>query len=170
MTRYAIGLALVLIGLSRCAARADDAVLLARVCLSEADASRSNDCAAIAEVTRRRASMTGRTVGQQLRAYSGEATGTRPTVRPRLVWISRLDRGATRPQGYPERLRWEPYRAVWLRLLAEAEALLAHPRSVCREPPDHWGMRTGHEYWSRVRIGWRPIDCGPTRNAFWRVR
>lgn len=169
-TAIACGLWLVCLGLSRCTAQADDGLLLARVCMSEADLHPGNDCAAIAEVTRYRAALTGRTIREQLRAYSPQATGARPTQRARQRWISRLSPDATRPAHFPAHLRWEPYRSGWLRRLEEARELLRRPRRVCATPPAHWGMRTGREYWGRLHIGWREVACGATRNAFWVVR
>jgi hypothetical protein len=41
--------------------------------------------------------------------------------------------------------------------------------SPCVGRVDHWGMRSGIDWERARRAGWEEVDCGDTRNAFWRV-
>lgn len=149
---------------------------LARVCWSERDARvDTNDCAAIAQVTRTRAALTKRTLLEQLRAYSPEATAAQDTERERQRWVSQLRLDAEQPDEWSvmnarregrglRPLPWRSIRARWIATIEEARALLNTERRVCTEPPSHWGgtMDAAPRHWVR-------IDCGRTVNRFYRV-
>ncbi len=160
----------------------DTTFALARVCMSEADIHRSNDCAAIAEVTRVRAELTGRTLIQQLRAYSPQATGITAPRSLRQGWVSTLRTDLEEPTGWTpmnvdrlERdllpLRWTSYRSRWGEIIDEARSLLQAPRRVCRESPMHWGGDCNRPRGAcdRAPSSWRRVDCCPTVNIFYRV-
>ena len=34
---------------------------------------------------------------------------------------------------------------------------------------EHWGAATGDDYARAVGAGWTRVECGTTRNAFWRL-
>lgn len=164
----------------------DETVLaLARVCFSEADMHRGDDCAAIAEVTRKRAARSNRSLLEQLRAYSPEATGQITPRSMRQRWISGLRLDGAEPPAWAEmnearrargllRLPWTRYGFRWRELLQEARRLLLHPRRVCSEPPDHWGGDCNpdanpHGVCDVVPPTWRRVDCGRTVNAFYTI-
>jgi hypothetical protein len=45
------------------------------------------------------------------------------------------------------------------------EALSGRVADPCGGEADHWGARS----LDRRALGWTRLDCGPTRNVFWRV-
>lgn len=146
------------------------------MCVSEANWERSDDCAAIWQVTRRRAALTGRTWREQLVAYSPRAAGGGRPRSPRGRWVQSLRADLGEPVGwaalYPS-LPWTAYRDRWADRLAEASTLVSageSARAPCEPAPDHWGRRHGHEGRAPLYRGWIPVECGRrTVNAFWRV-
>lgn len=155
--------------LDSCAARADEEpahVTLARTCVSEASwtAIESGDCAAIATIARR----VGRgDVALGLRRYARSAHNQ--NRRDSRRWVAFLGNSPEKPEGWPERLSWEHHVPAWEHVLDGSQRILngeIHHR--CTEEPWHWGGAADH--WRAVRNRWRRIDCGPTRNEFWRLR
>jgi hypothetical protein len=73
------------------------------------------------------------------------------------------------------RLPWTRYGRRWAALVREARGLLANPRRVCDQPPEHWGGdcnsdHNPHGVCDVVPPTWRRVNCGRTVNAFYRVR
>lgn len=100
----------------------------------------------------------------------------------RQQWIAELQLDGRRPPSWPRprqrRFHNHPAWRTWgcPRWLATVDAvhrvLEAHPRRIergpCEETPDHWGGAAGIDD-HPLRLGWRRIDCGITRNRFWAV-
>lgn len=158
----ALGIVLSLALLDRCEyvhAEDDTARTLAAMCVGEAGW-HLDECTAIAEVVRARGG--GVIRGEVMRAYS--AALKRPEGRP---WLLGLDGGAE-PPGWPGRLRWARWEPHWKRMLGHARRLVAgEVPSVCAETPLHWGGPM--DSWRAHRAGWTEVDCGATRNRFWRL-
>lgn len=159
---------------------------LQRVCFSEEDTNPGNGCAAIWETTLSRASKTGRTPLEQLRAYSPEATATVRARSLRQGWIQGLTLKCDEPAGWAafnaDRVERElhplPWETAWRphceRRAAEALALVLEPRQVCERRPDHFGGDCNvdanpHGVCDAVPSHWIRIDCGPAASAFYVV-
>lgn len=100
----------------------------------------------------------------------------------RQRWIAELQLDGARPPSWPApRQRrfhgYPPWRSYgcprWLATVdAVRRVLAAHPRRItagtgpCEQRPDHWGGEVGVDD-RAVRLGWRLVDCGSTRNRFW---
>lgn len=163
--------------------RIDDQLALARVCASEIGFSGAFDeCAAIHDVLTRRASRWDTTVAWAARAYSNRVFDRER--RDRRAWIAHLRPDGRRPDGWPEMTTvrrggasrvvrhapWGAYRDRWLELYEAAGRIVrGEIRSPCRGAVDHWGMRHGVDMERARRAGWTEVECGGTRNAFWRV-
>jgi hypothetical protein len=144
---------------------------VARICVGEAgwDVA-SGDCAAIAALLVRRAERLGLRPRAMARAYSRSYFGD-PRRLLRRPWIAsltlaRAEPGSTAPRGWPSRLPWGRYRRRWAAVVAHArEALRGRVADPCGGEADHWGAPS----LDRRALGWQRLDCGPTRNVFWRV-
>ncbi|MFW6086401.1 MAG: hypothetical protein ACODAG_04290 [Myxococcota bacterium] len=147
--------------------RPPDQLALAKVCASEASIqTETDDCAAIAQVLRRRAR--GSSLGAMARAYSSRVFDRSRGDGRR--WIAHLGPTGVQPEGWPERLPWaSTWRARWMALYRHAGAILrGEVPSPCERPPDHWGGDM--DDWRARKAGWFPVDCGQTLNHFWAVR
>ena len=144
---------------------------LAVICVGEAGWEPTPDCAAIAEVLTTRADRQGLTFEQMARRYS---TG-HFRLDGQRDWLAGLRPDGRRPRDWPKGLSWRLYRPQWLRMLDHARQVLAAPWArpgaavgpSCA--PDHWGNR-GSDKRRAILAGWRPIDCGVSRNLFWSSR
>lgn len=128
-------------------------------------------------VARRR----GRTLHEELRAYSRRATGQVPPRSPRGAWVSGLQWDlSSEPIGWPPHIPWDRYldRAIQIREAMESyvdRALDGWPERPCTEDPDHWGGIDCADDGSvrgacdRVPRSWRLIECGPVVNGFYAV-
>lgn len=148
--------------------RDGDALLLARICVSEASwaCMETGDGAAIYHVLRYRAARRGQPWRVAARAYSPRATGTIAPRTPRGAWVAQLREDGRQPDAWPSRVSWSAYRERWLSVLAEARRVVAEGvASPCAEQPEHWGGRVDRE--RARRLGMRRIECGPTRNDFY---
>lgn len=163
---------------------------LARICASEVgmngDIDRTlSECAAIYAVLTGRAERTGMSFMTMARAYSSSVFDT--TRRDQRMYIPHLRPDGREPHGWPTQISvrrrdgtvritdhapWSAYRERWLALYEGAGRIVrGEVTSACSEAPDHWGMSHA---WSvdmqrAERAGWTRMDCGDTRNAFWRV-
>jgi hypothetical protein len=161
-----------------------DVLMVSRVCYSEAGPTSTThqDCPALVEVLRASARRWDTTIAKAARRHSPRATGARPELirRMRQRWVSTLVLDGTEPTGWPQLLQhraahglgavsWHAVRPGWLARVAEVRDLLATPRAVCASTPRHWGMRHGIDLARARQAQWVEIDCGATRNAFWRV-
>jgi hypothetical protein len=162
----AIGVALVLIGLSG-AARANDreTLALARICASESGIqTRTPDCAAILSVLRNRAERMRVTLYQAMQAYCPKSF--RKTRTDHRRWIAHLSLDGRRPEGWPSRVVWD--RDAWLELLGHAEQLLGDDSHY--PTASHWGMKTGSDLKRARRAGWTRVRLDGALNAFWEAR
>lgn len=148
--------------------RDGDALVLARLCVSEAGLGcwETGDGAAIYSVLRARAARRGHTWRTAARSYSPHVTGRLAPRTPRGAWVAQLREDGEQPAGWPARAPWSAYRERWLGVLAEARRVVAEGvASPCAEQPEHWGGRVDRE--RARRLGMRRVDCGPTRNDFY---
>lgn len=136
-------------------------VALARVCVKEAGFRSVDDCAGIVAVLER----VGRgDVVRGAAVYSPSIfDASRLRSRP---WIADLHADGRRPRLWGRAGPWERYRADWLAQVAHARELLA--RSAARCEAHHWGDQYGDRARAE-RAGWEELDCGDTKNSFWRV-
>jgi hypothetical protein len=138
---------------------------LAQICASEASVqTESDDCAAIAEVLRRRShtlSFTKVALRYSTRVFHrGRQDGRR--------WLAHLSPSGAQPEGWPEALPWSKWRGRWLELYEHAGRILrGDVQSPCSTPPDHWGGPM--DDWRAIKAGWNRVDCGRTVNNFWSV-
>lgn len=187
MTRLAPLLALLLAWAS--SARADlatDALLLARICVSEAgwDCFESGDGYAIHEVLLRGAERHAMRYETFARSYSPRATGMAPSrLRP---WVAGLRADGGEPYSWPRvttrpipgglvRVEphppWVSYRARWLAVLERAREVV----SWRLDDVDEWGLCDGpvHDWGGTMdraratRLGLLDVDCGGTSNDFY---
>jgi len=144
-----------------------DAVLLARLCVSEAGlrAYAGDDCAAIHAVLAFRAALPAHrsvSYAEVLHRYSRRATVDREgRSRP---WIAELEPSGAEPATWTPLASWPRCRRWWRLTLAHSRDVLAG-RVTARCEPHSW-----------ARAGVRPADpsasvtdCGVTRNVFWRI-
>lgn len=143
---------------------------VARICVGEAGFDVApGDCAAIAALLVRRAERLGLRPRALARRYSRSYFGD--PRRLRRPWIAgltlaRAEPGSAAPRGWPSRLAWGRYRERWAAVVAHArEALSGRVEDPCGGAADHWGAPS----LDRRALGWTRLDCGPTRNVFWRV-
>lgn len=142
---------------------------LARVCVAEAGWETSTgDCAAIVHLLVRRAERRELSTRRMAALYSSRHFDRERTDARR--WIVGLDARAERPAGWPARLPWPRYREDWLAALEHVRAALrGDVADPCRGEADHWGAPYGGDLERATAAGWVRLDCGETRNAFWRV-
>ena len=109
------------------------------------------DWDAILDVLERRARRAHVSVGRMARAYCAVHRAATPTTRQARI----------RALPAPDSTR---------RLLDSYQrALVAARRGGPRRcDADHWGDR-GHDTARALRLGWQPVDCGATANAFFRL-
>ena len=109
------------------------------------------DWSAILDVLERRARRAHVSVGRMARAYCAVHRATTPTTRQARI----------RALPSPDSTR---------RLLDSYQRALVAARrggpGTCTA--DHWGDR-GHDTARALRLGWQPVDCGQTANAFFRL-
>ena len=109
------------------------------------------DWSAILDVLERRARRAHVSVGRMARAYCAVHRATTPTTRQARI----------RALPSPDSTR---------RLLDSYQRALVAARrggpGTCTA--DHWGDR-GHDTARALRLGWQPVDCGATANAFFRL-
>lgn len=109
------------------------------------------DWPAILDVLERRARRAHVSVGRMARAYCAVHRATTPTTRQARI----------RALPSPDSTR---------RLLDSYQrALVAARRGGPGQcDADHWGDR-GHDTARALRLGWQPVDCGATANAFFKL-
>lgn len=144
-----------------------DRLHLARICVSEAGWDPGSECAAIHEVLVDRARVIGISYRAAACAYS-----TRTCTRSRQDarrWIAHLTLDGRRPEGWPRGTSWTRHRALWRGVLElAADVIRGRVESPCPSPIHHWGDRHGDRL-RALRYGWEQVECGRTRNLFWRV-
>lgn len=166
-----LAIGLVLPSIAHCQ-RADHGLDLARAVVHEAGFDATPD-----EVAAMHAVAVARCAGsmrcQMPRFFAGRTT---------RAWAQWLRRDATRPWGWPEfvtrqgrrdpsRVRlvahapWSHYRDRWLALLEVADRVVAGELAASCSP-EAWGGAVDRARARRLRLV--EIDCGETRNAFYR--
>ena len=150
----------------------DDAVLLARVVVSESgwDGWATGDGYAIHEAQLAQARADGVSWRSAAVAMSPRATGRRPTS-GRLAWVAGLDERGREPAAWPPlpHSPWPQYRSRWLAVLERAREVVTWPMSV----HDEWGMCDERPWtWAAPHHPPSPglvaVDCGGTRNRYYR--
>ena len=115
-----------------------------------AENSGGQDWGAILDVLALRARRSGWSLAEMARRYCAVHRAATPTRRQAFI--------RTLPSAdAPRRLRWSFERAL--------DAVRRGAPGTCTA--EHWGDR-GHDFARATRLGWTPVDCGPTINAFWR--
>lgn len=163
--------------------RVDSQLALARVCASEIGLSGEPlECAAIHDVLTRRAERSRASMLWMARQYSNRVFDQQR--RDARAWVAHLRPDGRRPDGWPtvvtvrrrgevrtvRHAPWGAYRDRWLALYEAAGQIVeGEIQSQCQEPVDHWGARYGIDWERAQRAGWQEVDCGETRNAFWRL-
>lgn len=139
---------------------------LARICAGEAGIqTETADCAAIHAVLTSRSERMGVGYRTAARWYAGRHLDRSRSDRRR--WVAWLRPDTARPMGWPSRLSWSAHRGRWRDLLTLARQIVAGTHKAdCA--PHHWGDRHGDLERAR-KAGWDRLDCGQTRNLFWRV-
>jgi hypothetical protein len=152
--------------------RDTDAVLLARVCVSEAGWScwESGDGYALHYAQLTVAERDGISWRSAARALSPRATGTRPTTDARIAWVAGLRADALAPLSWPAAPHspWAQYRARWLAVLERAREVVTWGLDVhdewspCDDRPITWAAP-----WHTPSPGLRALDCGDTANLYY---
>ena len=147
------------------AACESDALLLARICVSEAGwrTHESGDCGAIAYAITATSTERAISFRAAARAHSPRATGARETSDTRLSWVAGLRRDGGEPAAWPAppHAPWAAYRERWLEVLDRARELVTwsledhEADSMCEVAPVTWAAR-----WHTPSPGLRAIDCG----------
>lgn len=167
----------------------DDALVLARICVSESGFPRwdatadegvgawqfSDDCRSIAEVIRWGAERRGLSFSVYARAYARGVFNEQST-RSR-AYVGDLEPDGSTPRRWPggNHPHWSRYRQSWLAMYQHAQWLVTEglPTS-CSETPTDWGGRVDRARAEALQM--HEISCGQTHNFFyvrhsvWRVR
>ena len=169
-------------------AQNENALLLARICVSEAgwDCFDTKDGMAIHEVLLRGAARHRISYAAFARAYSKAAGRGGDNVRERIRWIREMNERGEQPASWPAQryvrngdavrvlpgLPWAQYRGAWLSVLERAREVvqryaLDNLRSwgVCESPVHDWGGLMDHN--RAVRIGLIQVSCNGTSNNFY---
>lgn len=153
---------------TECTAAADRVtpqLALGATCAGETAWTNHDECTAIGLVLARR-SRSGEITPWIARAYSAAYRSAR------RAWVVELNADGRRPRSFPRHLDWDgKWGPEWRELYEHAGRIVrGEVASPCSETPDHFGARYGVDFERAVRARWSRVDCGPTRNAFWRTR
>lgn len=168
----------------------DPALLLARICVSEAgwDCFDTKDGLAIHEVLLRGAARHNISYSAFARSYSKAAGRGGDNVRERIRWIREMNERGDQPASWPAQryvnvggavrvhpgLPWSQYRGSWLAVLERAREVVRRYAldnlqvwGVCPSPVHDWGGDMDHE--RATRIGLIRVTCGEgaTSNHFY---
>jgi hypothetical protein len=147
-----------------------DQISLARVVASEGGLQATDDeVAAIGTVLRSRCSRCSlTTVARQYSRRVFDASRRDPRA-----WLAFLRADGRQPEHWPSGVSWATARERWMRIYEAAGRFVRGELEHRCEggTVDHWGSpRAGSIDMRRARrAGWTRVDCGDTRNAFWRV-
>lgn len=160
--------------------RIGDQLALARIGASECGLTCTDDeLAAIALALHTRAARMGMRFEAFARVYSAEVFNT--ARRDQRAWIAHLRADGREPAHWPAfvtrrgtvwlHLPWRAARSRWLSLYERAGRVVRGEVAARCDGIEHWGMSdpASADYQRAIRAGWERIDCGDTRNAFWRV-
>ena len=147
------------------APQTQDAIDLARVCVSESGFRDTADCDAIGHLLVRRARRLNISFFQMIRRYSTRAFNQNRMDRRR--WIAYLDGTDNEPVGWPSGPSWQRYRGKWVDRIRQAHRVLSGQTPDPCPGSDHWGGAMDDH---RVPDTWRRAQCeGETLNRFWIV-
>lgn len=151
-----------------CAQNARDVLQLSRIAVSESGFDSEDDHRAILEVLRDVARrMGGVPVSMAAERYSSRVTGAMPPLNLRQAWIAELDLEGSEPSFWPPNgPPWAAYRAKWLAVVSRSRRLLVE-RGGPGCGAHHWGDAKDAERARRYR--WIEVNCGETKNYFFRV-
>jgi hypothetical protein len=145
------------------------AVMLARVCVSEAGWTSHEECTVITHALVYQAQMRDRPVRSQICAYAPNSCNPRRED-PRR-WIAHLHpERRSPPPGWPSGVSWAERRAMFAALVVTAaRAYRGEIPSACPGAL-HWGSRYCRPCRDRMaQYGYMRAGCG-LRNAWWRRR
>lgn len=116
----------------------DVALWLARSCVGEAnwDSAKTGECAAILHIYARRARKLDWTILRVVKRYSAAVKRRKSHPRP---WVLNLNREATEPRGWPQRLIWKRSQLQWLDILDLADNFLLGLVPDPLPQADHYG-------------------------------
>lgn len=166
----------------------EDALLLARICVSEAgwDCFDTKDGYAIHEVLLRGAARHNISYAAYARSYSKAAGRGGDNVRPRTQWIREMNERGDQPPSWPTHryvnsggavrvhpgLPWSQYRGSWLAVLERAKEVVQRFAldnlgvwGVCASAVHDWGGSMDRH--RAERIGLVAVECGETSNDFY---
>jgi len=188
---YALVVAIVLstlAGLDRCGGpapalsqeRVSDQLALARVGASECGLASCtpDELAAIAAVLRARCPECR--LATIARQYSARVFDR--ARRDGRAWVAHLEPDGREPSFWPREVLvrgelrshapWGAYRQRWLDLY-ELAGRVVEGEVAAQCEADHWGCPEGtfgcEDHERALRAGWQLVDCGETRNEFWRI-
>ena len=145
--------------------RVSDQLALARVACSEAGLLATEDeIAALGAVLRSRCDRCS--IATVARQYSSRVFDR--DRRDSRAWVAFLEPSGREPAHWPSVARWSAYRDRWLWIYETAGRVVrGEIDHRCDAPVHHWGgdMDTHRA----ERAGWERVDCGDTRNTYWRV-
>ena len=100
-----------------------------------------------------------------VRTYCTGLGNYRRSLTPRQQWLRSLNFAAEAPQGWPTTASWSNHESFWRAALARSQAWFqGRLRDPCRGRAEHWGGIIDSPQGRMV-----PIDCGETRNTFYRL-
>lgn len=143
------------------------ALMIARVCVSEAGWNGHDECTAIAHAFVYQAQTRNITIERQICAYSPNSCNKNRT--DRRMWISHLHPESRRaPPGWPRGMSWEEHRAKFTAMLLVAHrAYLGVLPSACPGSV-HWGSHGCRACRTRMESsGFIRSHCG-LANRWWR--
>ena len=169
LVRSPLGVALLffMVCCGECSARSDawtaDEVALARLVVSEASFSATDDVRPIAWIV----SHGARRRGMSIERYVA-TVHHRHTRNERRPWLAGLDASMQQPAGWPESVSWPERGApAWTRRLEAVRAALADDAHGCSAPPSTWGGTIDLARIHRMEAaGWVRVRCGRTANFF----
>lgn len=144
----------------------DEALALARISVGESGFQvDTNDMGGIHEVLKDRTRRQEWTYLQAAKLYS--TNHFRKDRKDSRKWIAWLRKDLRKPVGWYKNVPWSKHRDMWATMLLRAEQYVQDELPPpCN--PHLWGDHNKDLQRAR-RNGWRMIDCGNTKNLFWRV-
>lgn len=144
----------------------DVGLWLARSCVGEAgfDAVRTGECAAILNIYKKRAAVTGLSIYKVVRRYSA---AVKPGANHNRKWVLGLSRDLKKPAHWGKNLRWHVSRDLWGATLDHCDDFLAGKVPDPLPMADHYGGRMDRHL--AMREGWHRLRTN-YRNEFWSVK
>ena len=149
----------------------DVGLWLARSCVGEAGFTslETGECAAIMHIYKKRSSGSRKSIYKTARRYSAALKPvSNPQYRINNTWILSLRRNLQKPYNWNPRLRWNPHKILWRRMLIHADDFL---KGRVTDP-----VPTAVHYGGNMDRGnlspryWRRITGLPYANTFYEAR